>query len=204
MAKLYFYYGAMGASKTAQAIMTKYNYEEKGQKALLVKADLDKRDDDGGRNMIRSRVGLELECELLSRICTWEAERLSSYDVIIVDEAQFATKKEVERLSDIVDFYKVPVICFGLRADFLGNLFEGSQALLALADKILEIKTMCWCGKKAIMNARFDENGIMREGAQIVLGANSSYTALCRKHWKQGLLFGPEPRTPLRGRGPML
>lgn len=189
MAKLYFYYGAMGASKTAQALMTKFNYEEKGQKALLVKADLDTRDDKDGKHLIRSRVGLESEGGLLGEFCDNYQEILKEqYDVIIVDEAQFATREQVDILCEVVDSYNIPVVAYGLRSDFQGNLFTGSEALLAYADQILEIKTMCWCGKKATMNARFNENGIIKEGDQIVMGANSNYTALCRKHWRQGRL----------------
>ncbi|MBR2276277.1 MAG: thymidine kinase [Lachnospiraceae bacterium] len=189
MAKLYFYYGAMGASKTAQALMTKFNYEEKGQKALLVKADLDTRDDRDGKHLIRSRVGLESEGGLLGEFCDNYQEILKEqYDVIIVDEAQFATREQVDILCEVVDSYNIPVVAYGLRSDFQGNLFTGSEALLAYADQILEIKTMCWCGKKATMNARFNENGIIKEGDQIVMGANSNYTALCRKHWRQGQL----------------
>ena len=153
MAKLYFYYGAMGASKTAQALMTRFNYEEKGQKALLVKADLDTRDDAGGKSILKSRVGLEAECVLLSEVCgklgtgalqdNEDAKAyISAYDVVIVDEAQFATPEQVMCLADIVDFYDIPVICFGLRSDFKGELFPGSERLLAVADKLLEIKTM--------------------------------------------------------------
>ena len=189
MAKLYFYYGAMGASKTAQALMTKFNYEEKGQKALLVKADLDTRDDRDGKHLIRSRVGLESEGGLLGEFCDNYQEILKEqYDVIIVDEAQFSTREQVDILCEVVDSYNIPVVAYGLRSDFQGNLFTGSEALLAYADQILEIKTMCWCGKKATMNARFNENGIIKEGDQIVMGANSNYTALCRKHWRQGRL----------------
>ena len=189
MAKLYFYYGAMGASKTAQALMTKFNYEEKGQKALLLKADLDTRDDRDGKHLIRSRVGLESEGGLLSEFCDNYQEILRErYDVIIVDEAQFATRAQVSVLCEIVDTFNIPVVTYGLRSDFQGNLFTGSEALLAYADQILEIKTMCWCGKKATMNARFNENGIIKEGDQIVMGAGSNYTALCHKHWKLGML----------------
>ncbi len=193
MAKLYFYYGAMGASKTAQALMTRFNYVEKGQKALLAKADLDTRDDSGGKTLLKSRVGLEAECVLLSEVCKRLSEDdadkyIKEYDVVIVDEAQFATAEQIMCLVDIVDIYGIPVICYGLRSDFRGELFPGSERLLALADKILEIKTMCWCGRKATMNARFNENGIIKEGEQVVLGANSNYTALCRKHWALGML----------------
>jgi thymidine kinase len=118
-------------------------------------------------------------------------DEISQYDCIIVDEAQFCTKSQIEYLVHIVDDLNIPVICYGLRSDFRNELFEGSLWLLAWADVIEEIKTVCWCGKAARCNARFNENGIIREGAQVVLGGNSSYIALCRKHLKEGNL-GPD------------
>lgn len=185
MAKLYFYYGAMGSSKTANALMTEFNYKERGQKPLLGKTNLDNRD---GERIIRSRIGLESECMLLTEILNLPDEKISEYDVVIIDEIQFATKEEIDLLARIVDELNIPVICYGLRADFQLNLFEGSERLLAIADEIKEIKTMCWCGRKATCNARYDENGIVRNGEQVVLGANSSYISLCRKHFLQGKL----------------
>lgn len=189
MAKLYFYYGAMGSSKTADAIMTAYNYEEKGQKALLVKTATDNRD---GKFTIKSRIGLLRTCILLSDMLKMDDESLSKYDVIIIDEIQFASSEEIDRIADIVDNLNIPVICYGLRSDFQLNLFEGSARLLAIADEIKEKKTMCWCGKKATCNTRYDSNGIIRDGEQIVIGANNCYTALCRKHYKMGLLTNPD------------
>ncbi|WP_101772922.1 thymidine kinase [Peptostreptococcus faecalis] len=183
MAKLYFYYGVMGSSKTANALMVHYNYHERGKKALLVKADIDVRD---GSNIIKSRIGLNHECELLSNILNYSNSQIKKYDCIIVDEIQFATKKEVDFLSDIVDVCEVPVMCYGLRADFKNEPFEGSERLIILADEIHEVKTVCWCGSKATCNARYNENGIVREGEQIELGANDKYIALCRKHYKEG------------------
>ena len=183
MAKLYFRYGAMSSSKTAQAIMVKYNYGERGQKALLVKPGIDTRD---GTHTVKSRCGLQDECVLFSEmpiadICN------HMYDCIIVDEAQFLSKGEVLQLVDLVDKYNVPVICYGLRTDFRGEFFEGSHYLMALADTIEEIKTICWCGRKAIMNARLDgKGGITRIGEQVVLGADDRYIGLCRKHWNEG------------------
>ena len=187
MAKLYFSYGAMGSSKTANALMAEYNYYERGQNALLVKADLDVRD---GANIIRSRIGLQKECILLSQLQKMSPEEISKYDAIIVDEAQFASREQIDFLSDIVDDLHVPVLCYGLRSDFRNELFEGSERLLAIADKIQEVKTVCWCGRKAICNARYNKNGIVRHGAQVMLGANDRYIALCRKHFKEGNL-GP-------------
>ena len=182
MAKLYFRYGAMGSSKTANAIMVQYNYGERHQKVLMVKPRLDTRD---GARIIRSRMGLESECVFME-----EAENmdLTGYDCVIVDEAQFLTKAQVEKLVYIVDELGIPVIAYGLRADFMGNLFEGSKWLMAWADTIEEVKTICWCGKKAICNARVADGRVLREGEQIVLGGNEAYVSLCRRHWMSGEL----------------
>ncbi len=192
MAKLYFRYGAMGSSKTANALMVAYNYHEKGQRALLVKPSLDNRD---GENTMFSRIGLSNECVAVEQLMEMGDDEVRAYDCIIVDEAQFCTKEQVERLTDIVDFVGVPVICYGLRTDFQRNLFPGSQWLLAWADVIEEVKTVCWCGKAATCNARFDESGTMvTEGSQVVLGANDSYTSVCRLHHKLGQIVDPESK----------
>lgn len=185
MAKLYFYYGAMGSSKTANALMVAYNYTERGQKVLFGKTNTDTRD---GATIVRSRIGLSGECILLSEICKMTDDQIREYDAVIVDEIQFAKKEQIDFLANIADFLDVPVLCYGLRTDFQLNLFEGSERLLALADEIKEIKTVCWCGKKATCNARYDENGIIKSGEQVVLGANSMYTSLCRKHYMLGML----------------
>ncbi len=183
MAKLYFRYGAMSSSKTANAIMVKYNYNERSQNALLVKPRIDTRD---GENIIASRSGLADTCVLFDQI-DLDAVKDHVYDCIIVDEAQFLNKSEVQTLLDFVDIYNVPVICYGLRTDFQGNFFEGSLWLMAWADTIEEIKTICWCGRKAICNARLDgKGGITKEGEQVVLGADDTYIGLCRKHWRLG------------------
>lgn len=186
MAKLYFYYGAMGSSKTANALMTEYNYSERGQKALLGKTNIDTRN---GIYTIKSRIGLEKDCVLLTDICAMADEKLKSYDAIIIDEIQFATREQIDFLAHIVDDLGVPVLCYGLRTDFQTHFFEGSARLLELADEIKEVKTVCWCGKKAICNARYNEQGIVREGSQVMLGANDEYVALCRKHFMQGKLY---------------
>ena len=188
MAKLYFRYGAMGSSKTATAIMVQYNYHERGQNALMIKPCLDNRD---GERIVGSRSGLSAPCIYMEEIDTVD---LSAYNCIIVDEAQFLKKEQVQRLVDIVDNMGIPVICYGLRADFQGNLFEGSTWLMAWADTIEEIKTVCWCGHKAITNARVVDGKVAREGEQIVLGGNESYVALCRKHWARGELAPVEVR----------
>ena len=188
MAKLYFRYGAMGSSKTANAIMVQYNYQERGQNALMLKPRLDSRD---GARTVGSRSGLNAPCRYVEEL---DAIDLTAFDCVIVDEAQFLTRAQVQRLTDIVDDMNIPVICYGLRADFQGNLFEGSQWLMAWADSIEEIKTVCWCGKKAIMNARVAGGKVIKTGEQIVLGGNESYVALCRRHWSRGELAPMEIR----------
>lgn len=190
MAKLFFRYGAMGSSKTANALMVEYNYRERGKRALLVKPQTDTRD---GALIIKSRIGLERPCVLVETMTKMSDEKLKEWDCIIVDEAQFCTKEQIEFMTHVVDDLNIPVICYGLRADFRNELFEGSMWLLAWADVIEEIRTVCWCGKAAKCNARFNENGIIREGDQVCLGGNSSYIALCRRHLKEGNL-GPHFR----------
>lgn len=187
MSKLYFRYGAMGSSKTANALMVCYNYEERGQKVLLAKSAIDTRD---GANIVHSRIGLERECILLDELCKMTEEELKTYNAIVIDEAQFATPEEIDFLAYVVDNLQIPVICYGLRADFQNKLFPGSERLFAIADIIEEIKTICWCGYAAKCNARYNKHGIVREGAQVMLGANDSYIALCRKHFNEGN-FGP-------------
>ncbi len=185
MAKLYYRYGAMGSSKTANALMVKYNYEERGQRVLLTKPAIDTRD---GKKIIKSRCGLESPCVLFDDITE---DMLNGYSCVVVDESQFLTKQQVQFIVHIVDDLNIPVVCYGLRADFKGELFEGSAYLLAWADNIEEIKTICWCGKKATFNARFNSSGkVVKNGAQVVLGANDKYISLCRKHWSEGNL-GP-------------
>ena len=189
MAQLYFKYGAMGSSKTANALMARFNYEERGQKTLLVKPRMDQRD---GDHMVHSRIGLEYPCVYFDEMRALSEDALKENACIIVDEAQFLSKEEVDYLVHVVDDLGVPVICYGLRADFKGELFPGSYELLVMADKLEEVKTICWCGKKAMFNARFDENGkVLKEGAQVVLGANDKYIGLCRRHWRAGDL-GPD------------
>ena len=180
MAKLYFRYGAMGSSKTANAVMVQYNYRERGCKVLMLKPQLENRD---GATIVRSRCGLEAECRFVEEL---EGIDLSGVDCVIVDEAHFLTRDQVARLVAIVDDLNIPVICYGLRTDFRGELFEGSRELLCWADTIEEIKTICWCGRKATFNARVHDGHIVREGEQILLGGNSQYISLCRKHWRSG------------------
>ena len=187
MAKLYFRYGAMGSSKTANAIMVRHNYLERGQRVLMLKPRLDNRD---GETMIASRSGLRCHCHFIEDL---DRFNVRDYDCLIVDEAQFLTRAQVERLVRVVDIDNVPVIAYGLRCDFRNELFEGSQWLLAWADTIEEVKTICWCGKKAVCNARVVDGKVAREGEQIVLGGSESYVSLCRRHWAQGKLGPDQP-----------
>jgi len=182
MAKLYFRYGAMGSSKTANAVMVQYNYRERGREVLMLKPKLENRD---GATLVRSRCGLEAQCRYVEDLDTISLEGIAC---VIVDEAHFLTAEQVRRLVDIVDDYDIPVICYGLRTDFRGELFEGSRELLCWADTIEEIKTICWCGRMATFNARIHNGRIVREGEQILLGGNSAYISLCRRHWKSGEL----------------
>lgn len=185
MAKLYFRYGAMGSSKTANALMVEYNYYERGKRALLVKPKLESRD---GEYVIKSRMGLSRECSFVEQLVQMSDEELKAWDCIIVDEAQFITKEQVRFLVHIVDDLEIPVICYGLRTDFRHELFEGSMWLLAWADQIEELKTVCWCGKGASCNARISDGKVIYDGEQVVLGGNESYMALCRKHYHEGNL----------------
>ena len=189
MAKLYFKYGAMGSSKTAQALITKYNYEENDMSVWLIKPSADTRD---GADILRSRIGLQACVEVMTPDMNifdrYTQTRKDNCHVIIVDECQFMTPAQIDQLRAIVNEYAVPVLCFGLRTDFQTKLFPGSARLMELADVIEEIKTMCDCGAKAIINARIASDGlIVTEGAQVVLGGNDSYIAMCHKCYIQGI-----------------
>lgn len=188
---------AMGSSKSANILMVRYNYEERGQYAILLKPRTDDRD---GEHKIQSRIGLSAPAEYVDDFLKeisklWngkETEYLyhgKKVNAILVDEAQFLSPEEVDALSDIVDFYEIPVLCYGLRTDFLNHLFPGSRRLMEIADVIEEVPTVCWCGKRAQCNTRYSNGKIVREGAQIMLGSNESYVALCRKHYKEGKLW---------------
>ncbi|MDY3225849.1 MAG: thymidine kinase [Candidatus Faecousia sp.] len=189
MAKLYFKYGAMGSSKTAQALITKYNYEENDLNVWLIKPSADVRD---GAQILRSRIGLEAEVEVIPPETDIYARflggKIQQCDVIIVDECQFLTEAQIDQLRAIVDEHNIPVMCFGLRTDFQTKLFPGSRRLMEVADTIQEIKTICDCGAKATVNARIDETGhIITQGAQVVLGGNDSYIAMCHKCYVRGI-----------------
>lgn len=196
MAKLYFRYGAMGASKTSNALMVEYNYRERGQNAVIMKPSIDTRE---GIDMVKSRIGLGVKAVLIfpGSDVFETVKKLNTetkVDCVIIDEAQFLTNGQVDQLCNVVDLLSIPVIAYGLRADFRGALFEGSMRLLAMADTIEEIKTVCWCSKKAIMNARVIDGKVVKEGEQILIGGNESYIALCRKHWAEGNLGTKEDK----------
>ena len=182
MAKLYFKYGAMGSSKTAQVLITRFNYEERGMRVWLIKPATDVRD---GENILRSRIGLSAECTPIAKDASifdlFEKEYNNS-DVIIADECQFFAPEQVDDLRRIVDEKDIPVLCFGLRTDFLTKLFPGSMRLFEVADSIAEIKTMCRCGSKATVNARISDQGeVITVGSQVMLGGNDSYVAMCHR-----------------------
>lgn len=177
MAKLYFRYGAMGSSKSANILMVRYNYEERGQYAVLLKPRTDNRD---GKHEIRSRIGLSAPTEYVDDFLkeiseSWDGKSEEylyhgkKVDAVLVDEAQFLLEEEVDTLSDIVDFFDIPVICYGLRTDFLNHLFPGSKRLMEIADVIEVVPTVCWCGKRAQCNTRYADGKIVKEGAQIIL-----------------------------------
>lgn len=185
MAKLYFKYGAMGSSKSAQALITKFNYEELGMSVWLIKPSTDTRD---GAEIIKSRIGLSCTAQVITpgQSITAAYRAAGRHDVIIADEAQFFTPAQIDELRELVDEDDLPVLCFGLRTDFLTHFFPGAQRLMELADSITEIKTVCACGRKATVNARIDENGrIITQGSQVFLGGNDSYIAMCHKCWKE-------------------
>lgn len=205
MAKLYFRYGAMGASKTANALMVAYNYEEKDLKPLVMKPAIENRD---GQKIIKSRIGLSRKCELVEDVISaspfmseednWNITKkyIKNFDCIIVDECQFMKPVEVRILWRVVNELKIPVICYGLSTDFMQNLFPASAELMKLADKVEEIKTICWCGDGAKCNARLDDKGnVVRTGEQIQMGGTETglptYISLCTKHYIEGNI-GPK------------
>ena len=178
----------MGSSKTAQALITKYNYEENDLKVWLIKPSADTRD---GVQTLRSRIGLEAEVDVIAPDVDIYARFLGSKvrfcNVIICDECQFLTEKQIDQLRAIVDEHNIPVMCFGLRTDFQTHLFPGSRRLMEVADTIQEIKTICDCGAKATVNARVNDGYIVTEGAQVVLGGNDCYIAMCHKCYVRGI-----------------
>lgn len=190
MAKLYFYYSAMNAGKTTTLLQSSFNYQERGMNTLLFTAAIDDR---SGLSKISSRIGLKADAHLYDAnldLFVKIADSLKKRPIhcILVDEAQFLTHEHVLQLGSVADSLKIPVLCYGLRTDFQANLFEGSKWLLALADELHELKTICTCGSKATMNLRIDQHGnAVIEGDSIEIGGNDRYIALCRKHFNEKL-----------------
>ncbi|MEP4768084.1 MAG: thymidine kinase [Roseibium sp.] len=188
MAKLYFNYSTMNAGKSTVLLQAAYNYQERGMKTLLLTAAFDDR---AGKGQIASRIGLSAEADVFSSKDNVfghikNAQKNQQVDAVLVDEAQFLTEEQVWQLANTADQLRVPVMCFGLRTDFQGKLFPGSAALLAISDNLKEIKTICWCGRKATMVARLDAKGeVVDEGDQVVIGGNETYVSLCRDHWSR-------------------
>lgn len=190
MAKLYFHYSTMNAGKSTVLLQAAYNYRERGMVPYLLTAQLDDR---AGTGRVASRIGIEETADTFLRtddLFTVLETRLHAGPVacVFIDEAQFLTEVQVWQLARAVDDLHVPVMCFGLRVDFLGRLFPGSATLLALADEMREVRTICHCGKKATMVIRQDENGkVVTDGAQVQIGGNETYVSLCRKHWREAV-----------------
>lgn len=185
MAKLHFYYSAMNAGKSTTLLQSSYNYRERGMKTLLLTPAIDDR---FGASKIASRIGLEEEAVSFDKEANLfdVVKKHPHIKCVLLDEAQFLTKAQVWQLTDVADTLGIPVLAYGLRTDFRGDTFEGSQYLLAWAEDLMEIKTICHCGRKATMNIRMDEHGKkVKEGAQIVIGGNERYVAVCRKHFKE-------------------
>ena len=189
MAKLYFSFSAMNAGKSAILLQSAYNYQERGMHTMLLKPKLDDRDPKADH--IVSRIGLNAvanlftpETDLEKHII--EAHKAKPIDCVLLDEAQFLTPDQVWALARVSDYTKIPIMCYGLRTDFKGELFPGSATLLAIADDVREIRTLCWCGRKATMTLRIDDTGqAVTEGAQVEVGGNEKYISLCRRHWSE-------------------
>ncbi|EAQ27705.1 thymidine kinase [Erythrobacter sp. NAP1] len=192
MAKLYFYYSSMNAGKSTTLLQADFNYRERGMRTMLWTAALDTRSE----GMVRSRIGLEAgahlytpQTDLLAAISA--AHEDTPLDCVLLDEAQFLTEEQVWQLAALADEKGIPVLCYGIRTDFLGKLFPGSAALLGIADALVELKAVCHCGRKASMNLRVMEDGTpVSEGAQTEIGGNDRYLALCRKHFSKALKTG--------------
>lgn len=178
MSKLYFKYGCMNSSKSANLLMIRYNYMEQGFRVLLMKPKIDNRE---GASVIKSRIGIEAECMMIDRdVNILELAEIKECDIIMVDEAQFLTAEQVDQLYELT--LNINVLCFGLLTDFQQHLFEGSRRLIELSESLMEIKTVCKCGAKATVNARFSEDGrIVLEGEQVHIGGNDQYRPMCKR-----------------------
>lgn len=190
MAKVYFYYSAMNAGKSTVLLQSSYNYQERGMRTLIFAPAIDNR---AGLGRVKSRIGLEAPAEVLNET-DYLFERVQQehenkpVSCVLIDESQFLTTAHVDQCTDIADTLNIPVLCYGLRTDFLGNLFPGSARLLAVADHLVELKTICHCGRKATMNLRLSPEGkALHEGAQVEIGGNEKYVAVCRVHYKEAI-----------------
>ena len=188
MAKLYFYYSAMNAGKSTSLLQSAYNYKERGMTPFILSAAIDNRYSVG---KVTSRIGLEAEAHLfhkdddLFKILT-DQNHKNSIDCVLIDESQFLSREQVQQLAQAVDQLNFPVLCYGIRTDFRGELFPGSKHLLAWADNLIELKTICHCGSKATMVVRIDEHGnVIEDGDQVVIGGNDRYQSMCRKHFAE-------------------
>jgi len=191
MAKIYFRYAAMNAGKSTQLLQVCYNYRERNQKTFLLKPRIDNRDSE---DWIKPRIGsISAKVDFIIEPNTnlYDLVKEKQFDCIVIDEAQFLSREQVIQLCQIADYKDIPIMCYGLRSDFRAELFPGSAALLALADDIEELKTICWCGKKATINARMIDGKITMEGPQVLIGGNERYISVCRKHW-----FLKQPQNP--------
>jgi thymidine kinase len=196
VAKLYFYYASMNAGKSTVLLQASFNYRERGMHTMLFTAAIDDR---AGQGVIASRIGLSApaetfvpETDLFAAVAAGHA--ISTLNCVLVDEAQFLTKDQVWQLAHVADDLGIPVLCYGLRTDFLGNLFPGSQWLLAIADTLTELKAVCACGRKATMNLRIDGQGKpVASGQQTEIGGNDRYVALCRRHFAAALAGQHQP-----------
>ncbi|OBT13903.1 thymidine kinase [Vibrio sp. UCD-FRSSP16_10] len=190
MAQMYFYYSAMNAGKSTTLLQSSFNYQERGMNPLIFTAALDNR---YGEGKVTSRIGLQADAHLFDNSTDLykkmkELTEQMQYHCVLVDECQFLSKEQVYQLTEVVDKLHIPVLCYGLRTDFLGELFEGSLHLLAWADKLVELKTICHCGRKANMVIRTDEQGNpIAEGDQVAIGGNDKYVSVCRVHYKEAL-----------------
>lgn len=193
MAQLYFYYSAMNAGKSTALLQSSYNYQERGMRALVYTAEIDNR---FGTGKVSSRIGLSSPAKLFNPATSLYSDIRDEHlrapvHCVLVDESQFLTREQVRALSDVVDDLDIPVLCYGLRTDFRGELFTGSQYLLAWSDKLVELKTICFCGRKASMVLRLDSEGRpYNQGEQVVIGGNERYVSVCRKHYKDALEKG--------------
>ncbi len=200
MAKLYFYYSTMNAGKSTILLQSSHNYRERGMHTLILLPEIDTRVAAG---KVVSRIGLTADAQTFSTadnlfVMVEQEQNKKSLNCIFVDEAQFLTRLQVRQLSDVCDSLGIPVLAYGLRTDFQGNLFEGSASLLAWADSLSEIKTICHCGRKATMVVRIDRKGqVVKEGQQVEIGGNDRYVSVCRQHFKQGMASQNDDELPL-------